>query len=94
MLVKMPSDHVRMQGLRVNPFGDRLKNILANYTCRREWSVPPKDPVAKLQSMGMDISDTSMSRLEGQTRLVQDFEIPILARALEASVEWLLQQDE
>ena len=35
-----------------------------------------------------------MSRLEGQTRLVQDFEIPILARALEVSVEWLLRQED
>ena len=48
----------------------------------------------RLQNMGMDISDTSMSRLEGQTRLVQDFEIPILARALEVSVEWLLRQED
>ena len=44
--------------------------------------------------MGMDISDTSMSRLEGQLRLVQDFEIPILAKALNVSLEWLLEQEE
>ena len=61
---------------------------------RRERNIKQKELVAKLQSMGMDISDTSMSRLEGQTRLVQDFEIPILARALEVSVEWLLRQED
>ena len=49
------------------------------------------DPAAK---RGMDISDTSMSRLEGQTRLVQDFEIPVLAKALNVSIEWLLEQEE
>ena len=48
----------------------------------------------RLQNMGMDISDTSMSRLEGQTRLVQDFEIPVLAKALNVSIEWLLEQEE
>ena len=44
--------------------------------------------------MGMDISDTSMSRLEGQTRLVQDFELPCLAQALGISIEELLSQDD
>ena len=53
-----------------------------------------KDLVIRLQNMGMDISDTSMSRLEGQTRLVQDFEIPVLAKALNVSIEWLLEQEE
>ena len=42
----------------------------------------------------MDICDTSMSRLEGQNRLVQDFEIPILAEVLGVSVEWLLCGDD
>ena len=42
----------------------------------------------------MDICDTSMSRLEGQNRLVQDFEIPILAEALGVTVEWLLSPEE
>jgi transcriptional regulator with XRE-family HTH domain len=53
-----------------------------------------KEVVALLQSKGMDISDTSMSRLEGQNRLVQDFEVPILADALGVSVEWLLSREE
>jgi hypothetical protein len=60
---------------------------------RKEKKIKQKDLVATLQSMGMDICDTSMSRLEGQTRLVQDFEIPVLAKALGVSVEWLLKQD-
>jgi transcriptional regulator with XRE-family HTH domain len=53
-----------------------------------------KELVALLQSKGMDISDTSMSRLEGQNRLVQDFEVPILADALGVSVEWLLSRED
>ena len=47
-----------------------------------------------LQSEGMDICDTSMSRLEGQTRLVQDFEVPILAKVLGVSVDWLRESEE
>lgn len=61
---------------------------------RKEKHIKQKDLVAILQSKGMDICDTSMSRLEGQNRLVQDFEIPILAEALGVTVEWLLGQEE
>lgn len=61
---------------------------------RQEKNIKQKDLVALLQSKGMDISDTSMSRLEGQNRLVQDFEVPILAEALGVSVEWLLKREE
>ena len=62
-------------------------------TVRKQKNIKQKELVATLQSMGMDISETSMSRLEGQLRLVQDFEIPILAKALDVSVEWLLDQE-
>lgn len=61
---------------------------------RQEKNIKQKDLVALLQSKGMDISDTSMSRLEGQNRLVQDFEVPVLAEALGVSVEWLLKREE
>jgi len=61
---------------------------------RKETHIKQKDLVAILQSKGMDISDTSMSRLEGQLRLVQDFEIPILAEALGVSVAWLLDTEQ
>lgn len=61
---------------------------------RKERNIKQKDLVATLQRMGMDICDTSMSRLEGQNRLVADYEVPILAEALNVSVEWLLSREE
>jgi transcriptional regulator with XRE-family HTH domain len=61
---------------------------------RKEKGLKQRELVAILQSKGMDISDTSMSRLEGQNRLVQDFELPILAEALGVTVEWLLDREE
>lgn len=61
---------------------------------RLEKRIKQKDLVALLQSRGMDISETSMSRLEGQNRLVQDFEVPILAEALGVTVEWLLKRED
>lgn len=79
---------------RTTPIGER--NIVGAKVVRirKEKHIKQKDLVAVLQSKGMDICDTSMSRLEGQNRLVQDFEVPILAEALGVSVEWLLGRDE
>ena len=61
---------------------------------RKEKQIKQKDLVAALQTRGMDISDTGMSRLEGQNRLVQDFELPILAQTLGVSVDELLGLDD
>lgn len=58
---------------------------------RKQKGIKQKDLVAMLQSRGMDICEASMSRLEGQARRVQDYELPILAEALGVSVEWLLE---
>ena len=79
---------------RTTPSGKR--NIVGTkiVQLRKARGMKQKDLVIRLQNMGMDISDTSMSRLEGQTRLVQDFEIPVLAKALNVSIEWLLEQEE
>ena len=76
------------------PLGSR--NIVGAKVARiwKEKHIKQKDLVAILQSNGMDICDTSMSRLEGQNRLVQDFEVPILAEALGVTVEWLLNQED
>lgn len=78
---------------RKTPLGTR--NIVGAKVekVRRQKNIKQRELVAILQSMGMDIGEASMSRLEGQLRLVQDFEVPILAKALNVSVEWLLDQE-
>lgn len=57
---------------------------------RKEHQMKQKDLLARLQVLGMDVSATSLSRLEGQYRLVQDFEVVILAKALGITVNELL----
>ena len=71
------------------------KNIIGQkvYSIRMAKNIKQKDFLAKLQTLGMDISATSLSRLEGQQRLVQDYEVIILAEALEISPAELLGQD-
>ena len=70
------------------------KNIVGNKVAvwRKAKHMKQKDFLAKLQTLGLDISPTSLSRLEGQHRLVQDYEVVILAKALEISIEELLKQ--
>lgn len=79
---------------RRTPLGSR--NIVgAKITrLRLEKKLKQKQLAARLQSMGMDISESSLSRLECQERLVQDFELPILARALGTTASELLQETE
>ena len=68
------------------------KNIVGAkvYALRTKRNIKQKDFLAQLQVLGMDISATGLSRLEGQHRLVQDFEVVFLARALKVTVNELL----
>ena len=74
---------------RKNPPGN--KNMIgAKVVALRKEKNIKKDFLAKLQTVGLDISPTSLSRLEGQYRLVQDYELVAIAKALDISVEELL----
>lgn len=75
---------------RKEPPGD--KNIIGTrvVALRKAKKMKQKEFLAKLQTVGLDISPTSLSRLEGQYRLVQDYEVVAIAKALEVSVRELL----
>ncbi|RAV05140.1 helix-turn-helix domain-containing protein [Paenibacillus sp. YN15] len=75
---------------RNEPPGD--KNIIGTkvVAIRKAKRMKQKDFLARLQTFGLDISPTSLSRLEGQYRLVQDYELVAIAKALEVSVQELL----
>ena len=80
----MSKPRIRPLG-QLNIVGQRVMQL------RKQKGIKQKDLVAMLQSRGMDICEASMSRLEGQARRVQDYELPILAEALGVSAEWLLE---
>lgn len=71
------------------------RNIIGSkvVAIRKARGIKQKDFLAKLQTLGMDISATSLSRLEGQYRLVQDYEVVIIAKARSITVEELLKQN-
>jgi transcriptional regulator with XRE-family HTH domain len=68
------------------------KNIVGTkvVAIRKERKIKQKDFLAQLQVLGLNISPTSLSRLEGQYRLVCDFEVLALAKALKITTDELL----
>lgn len=78
---------------RKDPPGD--KNIIGSrvIAIRKARKMKQKEFLARLQTLGLDLSPTSLSRLEGQDRLVQDFEVLIIAKALEITVGNLLGEE-
>ena len=72
---------------RVAPLGD--KNIVGATRLRLEQGITQKALMAKMQTFGADISYSSLSKLEGQTRSVSDKEVYALARSLEVEISAL-----
>jgi transcriptional regulator with XRE-family HTH domain len=74
---------------KTNIIGDRVRE-------GRFKAKPPitqEDLVARLQVQGLEYMDQAkVSRIEGGTRPVYDYEIVQLARALGVSVNWLLSE--
>lgn len=48
------------------------------------------DLAARMQVEGVIIERDSISRIEIGTRFIPDYELPVYAKALNVSVEWLL----
>jgi len=68
--------------LRSKELGD--KNIVGSniISIRRKLGIKQKEYLARLHVLELDISPTMLSRIEGQHRLVHDFEVVALAKAL------------
>ena len=79
---------------RNEPPGD--KNIIGSkvVAIRKAKRMKQKDFLARLQTFGLDISPTSLSCFEVQYRLVQDYELVAIAKALEVSVQELLGEQQ
>ena len=51
------------------------------------------DLAARLQTQGITIERDSISRIEIGTRFVTDYELKILAKTLDVSMEWLTDEE-
>lgn len=57
---------------------------------RKELGMKQKELLARLQVKGIELNSSGLSKLEGQIRSVNDFELIALSEALGVSVAWLL----
>ncbi len=74
------------------PLGE-MNVVGSNITrIRMEKNIKQKELLAKLQSKGMDITGSCLSKIEGQTRMVTDKELLVLASALGVEAGDLLME--
>lgn len=65
---------------RINQLG--RKNLIGKqvYQLIKESGISQKELMAKMQSHGVDINYSSLSKLEGQTRIATDYELVAIAK--------------
>ena len=79
---------------RKQPYGS--KNIVGARIeeRRKELGLKQKDLLVRLQIAGLDLNAAGLSKIEGQIRTVNDFELVIFSEVLGVSVLYLLGIDE
>lgn len=77
---------IRYNGRR-NISGNRVREA------RLKLRLSQQQLAARTQTEGVPLEQDAVSRIESGTRLVQDFELKALARALRVSVDWLLDDE-
>ena len=60
---------------------------------RKQQGMKQNALIAKMQILGVDINPSSLSKLEGQTRIATDIELKAIATILCVSMEELVQTD-
>ena len=71
-------------------YGD--KNLVGKkiYELRIEKGIKQKDFLAQIQTLGIDLNPSSLSKLEGQNRIATDKEIKVIVEILNVSYEYLI----
>ena len=76
--------------IRRQSLGTRNLVGLRVTTARKKQGMKQRELLARLQTSGIDIPASALSKLEGMTRAVTDRELVALADTLSVSVDWLL----
>lgn len=61
---------------------------------RKEINMKQVDLLRKLQEKGLDFNASGLSKLEGQIRNINDYELIAISEILGVSVNWLLGIEE
>ena len=74
------------------------KNVVVSRVKEARKAAKPQitqlDLVARLQSLGLSIDQSGLSKIENGQRPVSDIEIAALVKALKVSVAWLFSETE
>lgn len=83
------------QRMKIYDF-EGMKNISGERIrlARQKKRMSQSDLAAQMQVNGVIIERDSISRIEIGTRFVPDYELPLYAKILNVSVEWLLGMTE
>ncbi len=80
---------VRKQELgNCNISGERIESR------RKSIGMKQKDLLTQLQVRGIDLNASGLSKLEGQLRSINDYELVALADVLGVSINWLVGLEE
>ncbi|MBR6574430.1 MAG: helix-turn-helix domain-containing protein [Clostridia bacterium] len=60
---------------------------------RKAQGIKQSALISKMQLLGVDINPSSMSKLEGQTRIATDIELKAIATALGVSMDELVAEN-
>lgn len=61
---------------------------------RKAIGMKQKDLLTQLQVRGIDLNASGLSKLEGQLRSINDYELVALADVLGVSINWLVGQED
>lgn len=76
--------------LRIQPLGNRNLVGARVESVRKKQGMKQKELLAQLQVNGIDLNASGLSKLEGQIRMVTDYELLALSKILGVSIDWLL----
>lgn len=73
---------------RRNVSGERVRQM------RTKKRLTQADLAAKVQTTGVILEQDAISRIENGSRMVQDYELRVLAEELGVTADWLMEPDE
>ena len=79
--------------IRKQALGNRNIVGAKNEARRKELGMKQVDLLAQLQVKGIELTASGLSKLEGQLRSVNDYEVVAIAEILDVPVTWLLGKD-
>lgn len=75
---------INTPSVKKNIIGERLKSY------RKQNKITQEDLAARLQTKGLTLDRTAISKIERGERLVPDYEVVAIAKSLKVDIKWLL----